>query len=789
MKHVVLFMLTFVISFVETYSQNVIYYRSGTKSAVRKEAAMPIRTVTNMSDRINVEYTFDCAIETRMESANVDYSILRIKGFGTNMQLGKPQLPGYTDFVAIKTKEADINIVQSQYVEFSDYEIYPAQLPCTDNDSSVSQELLVVDSVVYNTNRFYPENVVELQDVQEYRGTQMALIRVNPIQYNPVTKKIRCYTNISYEVENALCDKPAALAASNTNDSIFYSTVQEKYIIVTIDKYLDVIGDFVAWKKQLGFKTVVISKDAWSDCEEVKDSIRHEYFKNDNSLAKYLLIIGGAYEVPADYIYRTKSFQGQIREASYITDHYYSCMGDSTDYIPELARGRIPAVFCNEAKDALDKIIRYQQEPSFRGKGLHCAQFEHISSNDSTMERLRCILTSEEIRDYMINMNFNVARVYKAGPSDNPLKYNTKDYSGIEDIPEELHKPNYSWNGNASDIIASMEEGVDYVLYEGHGADDSWEAPAFSSSNLTSISQQDLHPVVFSIACQTGKYGNASNNRITHNNCLARSFLMKKDKGAVGVFAATETSYAGPNDIFVEAMFTAMFPSPGLTPNVGKWFSYMFDYTSKDYDIYPQTFSMGDVLNLGFMRLIQCIDMKNFSKQRFNNAGDTFQLFHYFGDPSMEINMTEREDLTNVEVCVVNENKLEINTNGIENCTVILSPVSSGGNATFQMAKHVSGGYSFEIVDEPYDISILKNGCSPCFCNTDSVDRFIQNKQITGTSNCEGRNFYIGNNVRSGWEEGNVVIKNNGHLYIKAQKEVIIPSGFECEKGGVLEIR
>lgn len=787
MKHVVLFMLTFVISFVETYSQNVIYYRSGTKSAVRKETEIPVRTVTNMSDRLHVEYVFDSAIETKKESADVDYSILRIKGFGSNMQPGKPQLPGYTDFVAIKTKEADINIVQSQYVEFSDYEIYPAQLPCTDNDSSVSQELLVVDSVVYNTNRFYPENVVELQDIQEYRGTQMALIRVNPIQYNPVTKKIRCYTNISYEVENALCDKPVALAASNTDDSIFYSTVQEKYIIVTIDKYLDVIGDFVAWKKQLGFKTVVISKDAWSDCEEVKDSIRHEYFKNDNSLAKYLLIIGGAYEVPADYIYRTKSFQGRKVEVSYITDHYYSCMGDSTDYIPELARGRIPAVFCNEAKDALDKIIRYQQEPSFRGKGLHCGEFEH-ATNDLTKEKVRFIFTSEEIRDYMLNKNFSIKRVYKEDSSSNPLKYNV-GYSGIEDIPEELHKPNYSWNGNASDIIVSMEDGVDYILYRGHGVSDMWMYPKFTSSDFKSISQQNLYPIVFSITCQTGKYGNASDNRVTHYNCLARSFLTTKDKGAVGVFAATEESYSVQNDIFVEAMFNAMFPKPGLMPNVGKWFSSIFDYLPKDYDAYSQTYSMGDVLNLGFMRLIQCFDMKSFNRQQFHRTGDTFQLFHYFGDPSMEINMTECEDLTNVEVCVVNGTNLKVDTHGINNCTIILSPVSDGGNAVFQMAKHVNGVYTFEIEDELYNISILKNGCAPYICNTNNVNRFIQNKQISGKYNCEGLNIYMGDSVRSDWNKGNVVVKYNGLLYINVQKEVTIPSGFECEKGGILEIR
>ena len=58
------------------------------------------------------------------------------------------------------------------------------------------------DESVYGANEFFPEKVATLQGVQDYRGQKIAVVRVNPIQYNPVTGVIRCHKNIKYSLSN-----------------------------------------------------------------------------------------------------------------------------------------------------------------------------------------------------------------------------------------------------------------------------------------------------------------------------------------------------------------------------------------------------------------------------------------------------------------------------------------------------------------------------------------------------------------------------------------------------------
>lgn len=107
------------------------------------------------------------------------------------------------------------------------------------------------------------------------------------------------------------------------------------------------------------------------------------------------------------------------------------------------------------------------------------------------------------------------------------------------------------------------------------------------------------------------------------STCLAEALLRKKNGGAVAVYGATQLSYTQNNDVFVMEMFQLIWPTsqfcaqfPGYTPT---------QHNSAATPIRK----LGEILNASKLRL----------SQKFSGIMTTHnnQIYHLFGDPSMEI--------------------------------------------------------------------------------------------------------------------------------------------------------
>ena len=415
-----IFIVLYLISCICLVAQTIIPFRHVARTlaagdSIATEAVVPNCTISITDDsKAHVVYTFENAVENKSSVEGIDYSHLRIKGFGINTRIGCPQLPGYTDIIAVKSESPTVHIVSSEYVEYTGFDIFPAQNPETESDTTSYP--FVKDSTVYTTNAFYPQNLVEVQDVQKYRGIPQALVRVNPVQYNPVTRTIRCHSNIVYELDNAMTAEEiedvtpyeivAALEDTDTVEAVYY-TSPDKYIIVTVDKYKSTLTSFVQSKENLGYKVVVLSKPSWSSSAEVKNAIQTAYDKNDNSRPRFLLIVGGHEDVPAEVKHRwdiagPESSGNWLPMEIYPSDHYYSCMDGDRDFWPDIARGRIDVTSTSELLVVLTKLSAHSQTQKYLGRSAVCAKFEHKSYNVTT-ESKRFIRTSEEVRDYLLN--------------------------------------------------------------------------------------------------------------------------------------------------------------------------------------------------------------------------------------------------------------------------------------------------------------------------------------------------------------------------------------------------
>lgn len=803
-------MLVICVSILTIQAQTIIPFRHAVRTlsaddSIVTEAVVPTCSIAISEDlKAQVTYSIENAVENKSRVDSIDYSHLRIKGFGINTRIGYPQLPGYTDIIAVKTDIPTVRIVSSDYVEYTDFDIFPAQIPEIESDTTSYP--FVKDSTVYATNAFYPQNLVEVQDVQKYRGIPQALVRVNPVQYNPVTRTIRCHSNIVYELDSALTKEEMQAATMtlsgvvsasedyNTEEAVY--TGREKYIIVTVNKYKSTLSSFIEDKKLLGYKVVVLSKESWSGSDEVKSAIQAEYDKYDYTTPRFLLIVGGHEDVPAGIKYRwgiagpLNSGNWQPMEA-YPSDHYYSCMDGESDYWPDLARGRMDVSSTSELSAILNKLSSYNQRQTYAGKAVACAKFEHKGA-DTTTEGKRFIKTSEEIRDYLLNEQDyeSIERIYYAEEGDVPTYYNDDAYFTGGLMPEELRSTTFNWNGNNEDVINAMNSGQDLILYRGHGDSVYWQSPSFSVSDIPYLNNTEKYPFLFSITCKTGWFYEFPKQRDV--NSLASSLVKVPQKGCIGVLAGAHTTYSGYNDVFTEAMFNAMFPTPGIVPVMGT----SYNDNNKHYTPYLRTdttavYAMGEVMNEGFKELIQCYDIVYNDELLKNGHIQTLHLFHLFGDPSLEIYTGPAQNLNNVIIQQINHNVL-VNTNGLEDCRISLNPVNPIDSIEFQMVDHLTGTFPFAYSNTDYEVIIQKHNCRPVhifLSYSKTHDVFLQNQTQYSNETYTGRNIYAGKNVTSDYPSGNYTVKSGKKLVLDARDNVTLSGGFTVEKGATLEIK
>jgi len=85
----------------------------------------------------------------------------------------------------------------------------------------------------------------------------------------------------------------------------------------------------------------------------------------------------------------------------------------------------------------------------------------------------------------------------------------------------------------SSDVTTSVESGRSLGLYIGHGSDTSWGTSGFSVSDVRNLTNGDMLPVVWDVACLNGNFARSG------GDCFAESWLKQSGGGAVSFEAAT----------------------------------------------------------------------------------------------------------------------------------------------------------------------------------------------------------------------------------------------------------
>jgi PKD repeat protein len=611
------------------YSTDDVYLSFANGEKKNFESTLPKLTVTDLGTAgVEIQYTFNGVVLSPVEAGGTTYYMPHIYGFSHLDEVGAPRLPAKNHHIALPYgSKAVVEIVDSAVKEYPDsYLIHPA-LQLAADCKDCPDPKFEIDRELYGTDAGFPANPVQVVETETFRGVQVAVIQVRPLQFNPVTGKLTAYTRLAFKVtysggersfdrysnantdaanqmvKNVVLNRSALPKGVDRNKDFNKTRGDRKdYIMIVHSDYLTAAETLANWKRQMGYSVEIVSQSSWTTTQ-VNDALQTRY---DSWSPKplYFLIFGDQEDIPSEYT------------GARYTDLYYAEM-EGTGYKPEMAYGRIFASSAAEAQVIVDKIINYEKTPptlsSFYTNALACAYYQDSDLNSYADRRFSH--TSEDLRTYVMGQGYGVDRVYVTGGSVDPLYYNDGYYSPSgTPVPAELRKPGFPWDGDATDITNFIDAGRFLVWHRDHGDVTLWGDPYYTTTNIGQLNNGELLPVVCSVNCLTGQFVYAT-------ECFAERFLRRSGGGCVGIFAATELSYSGPNDGYAPGIIDAIWPDPGIDPQYGS------GGLGNPIPAHDPIYTMGDVLN----------HSKNAMEYLWGLHQTTWELHHYFGDPAMQL--------------------------------------------------------------------------------------------------------------------------------------------------------
>jgi Peptidase family C25/Propeptide_C25 len=557
-------------------------------------------------------------IQQQVTTEKGDFTQLQISDSGFVGAIGSPQLPAVTRLYATPTLHVSFEILESHLKETRHIDrIYPMQSPQADCDCA-EKSVFTYNESAYQKDVTSPDHLVEISNSGKIRDIPFVKLKFFPVQYNPYRQTALIYDSIKvklmFTLEGPVCVEPNYTQKQfyrfyqnvfNNWPGFIANTVFQQqigikdagcdYLIITHQDFYSQAQELAEWKHHTGFlvKTVNVS-DIGTTYTQIRQYIQNAY-DTWTPRPSYILLLGDADFVPTTYV------------NGVATDLWYATV-NGTDYYPDIFIGRIPADTPAQADVMIQKTITYEQTPptlpSFYNNFAVAAYFQDDDTNG--YEDRRFVLTSEEVRDYLLSLGYNGERIYCTDSYVNPTHYNNDYYSNGQPLPSELLRPTFAWDGNADDIINAIQQGVFLLNHRDHGDVSGWGDPYFTISHINSLSNGELLPVVFSLNCLTGQFDTGE--------CFCEAFLKKPNGGAVAIFGATEVSYSGYNDYLCRGLYDAMWPN--------------FDTEVGD-DI--ALHHLGEILNYGKVFMTETWG------DPWGEEEYTFELFHCFGDPSLDM--------------------------------------------------------------------------------------------------------------------------------------------------------
>jgi hypothetical protein len=748
---------------------------------------------------------------------NETYQALTVPHEGQTADIGEPQVPIIQRFLEIPYDvNLTVSIFYSNYTEWEDYTVLPAQEPepnnqITETNTTTRQEF-TLDKNVYTTDQWYPSYNATVDEPVIMRGHRIVALTLCPVQWNPATHRLRGYSKIEVWVNY---DHPAQIESINETlvsvpfenltqalvlnykppkngqtggETTFGKSTGADYLIITSNSFYNQIKPLADWKQRKGYRTTIINTSSipgGPNATNIRNYIRYAYMTWDPK-PTYLLLVGDANSIPPSYktVHPYSGQPGGYPTNTYTaTDLYYAAV-DGNDYFPDIFIGRLSVDDATQAATVVNKILGYERnpptDPTFYSKAAVISYFQddddpstpNYNERDGYEDRT-FTLTSEMIRTYLLTQGYNVYRIYNASQYVTPRYYDqywSTTWGMGTALPPELLKPGFRWDGNTANIATNITAGRFLINFEDHGGSrnsplsypgypEGWDIPWYTTTEINQLANGNKLPVVFSMCCESGWFdGDTDQFPAVNYECFCEGFTRYQNGGAVAAIGSTRVSYDGYDDYLNMGFVDALWPN--------------FNRSMQTGPIYE----LGAVLTYGKVYLarfgaatLQYPDIYRKTE---------FEEYHLFGDPEMSLWTSTPRSLSVSGPSTIGSGGpqkfvvvVKDGTTPVSHALVCLSKqgdvytftyTDAGGNALFNITPSTYGTISVTVTKHNYlpsegSIMVSINGATISLSPTIGAPSTLFTITGNSFSGSETVNIYF-----SGYFIGSVTANNGG---------------------------
>jgi hypothetical protein len=557
-------------------------------------ACLMICSVAAQSNQVSLDqdvkrtYSFDTPSVETVDIAGTIYDRVTLDDCYPAGSAGEPKIPSKGVFLLLppESKVSGIQITTGEKVILgSGFNVEPTSqaIPISQTENL---PIPTPNKAIYNSNTAYPGKLFTEVGVQSFRGYQILVLLLHPVQYNPVTGELFYYTSLEVSVQTIDTDIQSALYRGLNQDinevtqkvdnpEMVFSYSQkytstpasfENYdlLIITTDALKTGFEPLQQTHDATGVATVIktLTDIGGSDLESIRNYIRAAYTDwgveyvliggDDNIVAAPILWVSGMDEnvsyyedtMPADLYYAC--LDGPY---NYDNDGYWGEPNDGTDggdvdLVAEVYVGRACVGTTTEVNNFVTKTVAYINR----------------DVNDPYLKKIN--LAAEYLGDYGIaSYGGTYMDQLVNGSSDDG--YTTVGISSDDYVISKLYdSPIYSWPSSA--IISVINNGVHVINHLGHASYEyDLKLDTYDVDGLTNPSNRTCF--IYSQGCMAGGFDSG--------DCIAEHFTVKTTHAAFGVIMNARYgffwSYSTDGDSqrlhrqFWDAVFGEMIPEIG----------------------------------------------------------------------------------------------------------------------------------------------------------------------------------------------------------------------------------
>ncbi|RLC51536.1 MAG: hypothetical protein DRI23_04810 [Candidatus Cloacimonadota bacterium] len=473
-------------------------------------------------EKTDLEFKLDGYEQKVIYENGNEYKQIDYKNEGKFLEFGMPDLPRFTRMIAIPdygTTNVTVTYFEEEMIE--NILIYPIQE--LQLESQPNRAEFIRNEEFYNGKSVFPKQIVEVSEPVIFRDIRLVSVTVNPFQYDPASRELKVYHDISVTINTDTSSQginpklssrklsrsfePLYKAVIENYDEIVRNTddiYQEPcYLLIyrddnTAQTYLEYIED---WKVRKGFEFhLVSSAETGTSTGSIKNYIQNAYDTWENP-PEFVAIAGdvsGTYGLPTFF----ENFSGYGGEG----DHPYSQL-EGNDILADVIIGRLSFETITHLQIIVSKILNYEREPYLGNTDWY---EQAVMAGDPSSSGPSCVFTKQAIKEMM--------------------EYYVPDFEFSEA---------YS-GGYSSTMTSALNAGVSYLNYRGYIG-----MSGFDNSSINGLNNGFMLPFAVFMTCDTGSFASYSPSR-------SETFLRAGNSATSlkGAIAAIGTATSGTHTMF-----------------------------------------------------------------------------------------------------------------------------------------------------------------------------------------------------------------------------------------------